>query len=515
MATADIAAEAFDEIPVDERTSGVHVEVRGVPGYLREQQEACIIAQMIASGDGTGTATPGVPVVISGDGSAAADLFGRGSHAHRMVRAYRAGNRTTPLTVIAIEDNAAGTKAARTMTLAGTAAQAGTLPVYVGLDRVQVGVAVGETAAVLAAALISAINDSADLPVVAEATATPEEVKVTAKHKGEIGNDIKLHVALLGELGGEAVPTGLTVSGLGFLTGGTANPVQTAARAAIANRDYHYYILGGWSDTTTLDAWSAELEDMWSPGRDLWGRLGLTARRGSLSQLKTFGSARNDRFISCLGVSGSPGPVWEAAARYAAQVTRSLANHPARPLQTLVLKGERSAPADAELSGPERKDLLWHGLATARSTGSGGVQIDRAITLYQRNTANDNDDTWLDVTTPATVGRIVNEIKKLIHDRFIATRCILVNDDTPVGPGIPYATPKMIEATVIAHYDRLQRLGLAENIEAFKKLFKVGRDPSDATRVNMIYTPDIANPLITFAAKVQFALQWPADLLAA
>ncbi|MBE0530239.1 MAG: phage tail sheath subtilisin-like domain-containing protein [Rhodospirillales bacterium] len=514
MATMQIAAEAFDEIAAEERISGVQSEVVGVPGYLRESQEACIVAQMVSAGEGAGTALPGVPYVISGDGSQAAVLGGRGSQAHRMTKAFRAGNKTTPLSVIFLADDAAGVAATKTVTIGGAATAAGTLPFYVGLDRIRVGVAEDDAAADVATALIAAINAAADLMVTAEATATPAEVKVTAKHKGECGNEVKLHVALLGELGGEAVPAGLTVSGLGFLTAGATNPEQAAARAAVANREYFYFLLG-WSDTATLDAWSAEIEDMWTPTRDLWGRIAFTGRRGSLSQLKSFGAARNDRFISSVGTYETPSPAFETAARAFARVVRSLANHPARPLHTLTLVGDRAAPPESRFSKADRKDLLWSGLATIEATPAGGLQIDRMITMWQRNSAGDADDTWLDVTTPATVGRIVNEIKKLVHDRFIATRCILVDDGTPVGPGIPYTTPKLIEATVIAHYDRLQSLGLAENIEAFKALFKVGRDPSNPTRVNMIYTPDIANPLITFANRVEFSLQWPQELLAA
>ncbi|MBF0325991.1 MAG: hypothetical protein HQL42_13095 [Alphaproteobacteria bacterium] len=512
--TTQIAAEAFDEIPASERTSGTHVEVQGVPGYLRESQECCIIAQMVTTGDLAGTATPGVPVELAGDGSAAAALFGRGSHAHRLVKAFKACNKTMPLTVVPLADNPAGTAASLTITIAGPATGAGTINLYVGLDRVQVGVAAADTAAQLATALIAAVNAATDLPVVAAAIeGQAAQVKLTAKHKGEIGNAIKVQMNLLGSLGGEALPAGITVTGTGFLTGGVSNPSQTAARAAVAGRTYHYFYLGGWSDTATLDAWSAEFNDMWSPVRDLWGRIGFSARRGSLSALKSFGQARaTDRFISVVGVYDSPAPEWESGARFFGRVTRSLANHPARPLHTLGLIGDRAGPPEMEFTKADRSNLLWSGISTIEPDPASGLMIDRAITLYQKNAAGDPDDTWLDVTTPATVGRIVNEIKKLVFDRFIATRCVLVDDDTPIGPGIPYATPKLIKATIIAHYDQLMRLGLAENIEAFKALFQVGRDPGNATRVNMIYTPDIANPLVTFAAQVKFSLQWPADL---
>lgn len=508
---ATLSSGAFDEIAEDERDDGLKIEVKGVPGSQTDLQTACIIAQMLPAG----TATPGVPTSIVGDGSAAATLFGRGSLAHRMVMAYRKGNTSTPIEVIGLNDNDAGVAASRTLTIAGTATAAGALNVYVGLDRIQVGVAIGDTAATLAAALIAAINaDGSDLMVSAAAVAGQDsQVKVTCRHKGEVGNDIGLHMNLLGDLGGESTPSGITVTGTGFLTGGTANPSQAPARAAVQNREYYYYSWP-WTDTATLDAWSEELSGMWSVERELWGRVGITARRGSLSQLKTFGSARNDKLISCTGVYGTPGPAYETAARVAAKVSRSLANHPVRPLHTLVLTGERAPDPVDVFDGKDRKELLWNGISTTKVGPSSTVVIGRQITLYQRNAANDRDDTWLDINTPATAGLVVNKIKKLIHDRFIATRCILVDDDTAevVDPAVPCCSPKKVQATVFAHYDELRRAGLVENEKAFRKLFKVGRDPNNPTRLNMIYTPDLANPLVTFAAQIAFSIQWPDDL---
>lgn len=506
-----LSSGAFDEIAADERDDGLKIEVKGIPGYQNDLQSACIVAQMLPSG----TATPGVPVTISGDGSAAAALYGRGSHAHRMVMAFRRGNISTPVDVIGLNDNPVGVAAFCVITLGGTATAAGVLNVYLSLDRVQVGVAVGDTGVILAGALADAINDSTDLMATAATTATDGEVKVTCRHKGEIGNDIKLHINLLGSLGGEATPAGITVTGLGFLTSGIANPDQTPARAAVQNRDYYYYVLGGYSDTATLDAWSEELSSMWTSERELWGRVGVTARRGSLSQLKTFGATRNDKLISCTGVFGTPGPVYETAARVAAKVSRSLSNHPVRPLHTLSLTGERAPATLDEFSALDRKDLLWSGIATTKTAPSSTVVIGRQVTLYQRNPSGDRDDTWLDINTPATVGRVVNEIKDLLYNRFILTRCILVDDETAevVDPAIPCCSAKKAQATVFAHYPVLQGMGLVENEAAFRKLFKVGRDPQNPTRLNLIYTPDLANPLVTIAAQIAFSIQFPADLV--
>jgi len=51
---------------------------------------------------------------------------------------------------------------------------------------------------------------------------------------------------------------------------------------------------------------------------------------------------------------------------------------------------------------------------------------------------------------------------------------------------------------------------LVENKAGFLARLRVGRDTNDPTRMNVIYTPDIGNPLVIFAAQVRFSLQFRA-----
>ncbi|MDP0947550.1 phage tail sheath subtilisin-like domain-containing protein, partial [Klebsiella pneumoniae] len=71
---------------------------------------------------------------------------------------------------------------------------------------------------------------------------------------------------------------------------------------------------------------------------------------------------------------------------------------PARPTQTGELTGVNPAPAGSRFLLLERQSLLTHGVATAYY-GGGAVRIERAITTYQRNSFDQNDDSYLDSET--------------------------------------------------------------------------------------------------------------------
>jgi phage tail sheath gpL-like len=91
---------------------------------------------------------------------------------------------------MAAADDAAGVLATGTVTVVGTATAAGTICPYVAGQRLTIGVLVGDTATVVAAAIAAAITAAADLPVTAAAALGV--VTLTCKWKGATGNDITL-----------------------------------------------------------------------------------------------------------------------------------------------------------------------------------------------------------------------------------------------------------------------------------------------------------------------------------
>ena len=141
---------SFDSIPSSIRKPGKYFEfntklaVRTLPGNL---QKVLMLGQKLVAG----TQAAMAPVDVFSD-EQAAQLFGRGSQLHLMVRAAIKANPYLQLTTVAIADPA-GNAATGTTTLAGTATGSGVLTLWVGANRVDIAVNSGDTAAIVAAAL--------------------------------------------------------------------------------------------------------------------------------------------------------------------------------------------------------------------------------------------------------------------------------------------------------------------------------------------------------------------------
>jgi phage tail sheath gpL-like len=118
---------SFNSIPSSIRKPGKYFEynaalaVRSLPTNL---QRVLIVAQMLAAGT-----APANTVVQVYDNETAAALFGRGSQAHRMVKAALKANRYAQLFVLPVADSGTGVVATATLTIAGTATAAGAVAI--------------------------------------------------------------------------------------------------------------------------------------------------------------------------------------------------------------------------------------------------------------------------------------------------------------------------------------------------------------------------------------------------
>jgi phage tail sheath gpL-like len=198
-------------------------------------------------------------------------------------------------------------------------------------------------------------------------------------------------------------------------------------------------------------------------------------------------------------------PDWLDTAGYCAIAARSLANHPARPLQTL---DWGAADPGEKLVWSDRHAALAAGVATWNRSTSGAVTIDRAVSTYTQSAGGLTDNAWRDITTSATVERILRELRFAMERQWIDTRCVLVDDGTPIHPLVPHATPRRVKASLIAHYRNLEFKGFTEREREFVDRLQVGRDPDYPTRLIVYYPPDLANPLIQLDIQVGFSLQF-------
>jgi phage tail sheath gpL-like len=242
--------------------------------------------------------------------------------------------------------------------------------------------------------------------------AAPSDVVITCKWAGVSGNDIRLSLNYSGRRGGEVMPIGLDIElpATGHLTGGAGVPVFDDAIDNLRETNFEYAAVP-YTDSTSLRAWEDEYgfsdQGRWGWRRQLYGHC-FSARRGDLRTLLTFSETRNSPVMSVMGFEAmSPSPAYEWAAAYCAKAQRGLINDPARPLQTLALKGIKLAPENERFDLGEINVLAHHGIATQLPGDGDQPMISRETTTYQLNLYGFEDDAYELVTTLATLARVL------------------------------------------------------------------------------------------------------------
>lgn len=495
---------ALGSIPNDVRVPLVYIEIdnsQALSGNIAQDQNVMLFGQMIDSGANAGTATPLAVVEIPISESAIDSLFGAGSMMALAAKRYREANSYTRTFALPIGELSAGAAAVGSYTFTGPATSAGTLYLLIAGQALQVGVAAAATAAQVATSVAAAINGKKNLPVIAAVDGVDTaKVNVTAKWKGLTGNDIDLR---FNYYAGEQLPPGVTVTAAA-MTGGSGSPDMAAVIAAMPNEWYNH-LMTPFNDTASMNTLRDELLERWGPLK-MTEAIAYTAFRGTYGQTITFGESRNDFLISCLGTSKSPSSPWDFAASYCGIGAYYLAIDPARPLQTLVLPGIL-APAKADrFAFDERNNLLKSGIATYQIQPGDVVAIEREVSMYQQNAYGDPDPSYLDITTPATLGKMRYDISVMVTNRYPRHKLADDNVLPLLEPGQPVVTPELMRQALLEVALGWVPSGLMENYDLFKESLAVYRDTSDRNRLNCVCHPDVVNQLRVFASLIQFKL---------
>jgi len=485
---------SFNEISSTLRVPLTYIEFdnsRAVLATPAIAHKVLVLGQMLA----TGSASAAAPVrVLSADH--AVQLFGQGSMLAGMFAALKSADRYMETWAVPLTDSGTAVAATGTLTVSGPATGSGTLNLYIAGQRVRIAVMAADSAAEVATALAAAINADADLPVTA--SAAEAVVTLTARHKGECGNDIDLR---LNYYTGEVLPAGLGVS-VTPMSGGSGNPDVADAIVGFGDEWWNTIVMP-WTDAANMAALETELADRWGPMRQQDG-IAYCAFRGTHAESGTFGSARNSQLVSCMATGVSPTPPWVWAAVYGVTAAGSLSIDPARPLQTLTLPGVLPPAVGDRWPKEDRNLLLYDGMATSYVDSGGLVRIEREVTTYQTNAYGLADPSYLDVQTPATLGYIRYATRARITQKF--PRCKLADDGTRFSPGQAIVTPSIIRAELVALFRELEETGLVENFDQYKADLLVERDVDDRNRVNVLSPPDLVNQFRVLAEQIQFIL---------
>lgn len=488
-------AISFDAIPSTIRTPFVAIEFDNTAAAGNrpslQPYKGLLIGQRLSSG----TVSAGVPTRIS-SAKAAETAFGAGSMLSAMASAWFANNTFSELWAVALEDDAAGVAATATVTVTGPATAAGTLNLYIGGQKVKVAVASGDTASAVASAIVSAISADSSLPVSASALAGV--VTLTAKHKGEAMNELDLR---LNYYSGEEIPAGLGVA-LAAFSGGTTNPDVAGVFAAIGDEQFNVLALP-YLDAANIATFQSEMETRFGPMKQIEG-LGIAAKNASAASLQSFGDGLNTPHLSVMGCYKVPTAPYKVAASLAAVVTYFGNIDPARPFQTLALKGVLSPAIEDRFTQSERNSLLFDGISTHVVSSDGVVRIERLITTYQETASGAADDSYLDVETMLTLGYLRHDLRTYLLTKY--PRHKLASDGIRVAPGQAIVTPKLIKAELLSKFRQWEELGLVENFDQFKRDLIVERNAADPNRLDVLLPPDLINQLRVSAIKVQFRL---------
>ncbi len=282
-------------------------------------------------------------------------------------------------------------------------------------------------------------------------------------------------------------------------------PDVALALAATGDDQYHH-IVSAFNDAPSVTALAEFLQARYHALQQIPG-LAYIAKKDTHAGLVTYGTGFNSPFISVLGVNsmvdGTGTIISEAelAAAWAGQISNSLAIDPARPLQTLPLN-KVYANAAIEWGYAERNLLLYSGISTTRSNNAKQVIIERPITLYQVNNAGAADDSYLDITVPATAMYYRAKQRSRILSKF--PRHKLAADGTKFAAGQAVVTPSIIKAELLALYRELEYKAISQDFDGYKNLMIVELDADNPSRINIQDSPKFVNGMIIYAGKIQF-----------
>ncbi|EPF8142469.1 phage tail sheath C-terminal domain-containing protein, partial [Providencia rettgeri] len=206
-----------------------------------------------------------------------------------------------------------------------------------------------------------------------------------------------------------------------------------------------------------------------------------------LSTGTTLASDINDGRTSIAWYPGSVKLPCQISAAYGAVIASE--EDPARPLNTLELKGLDIAPVTKRAGRNEQENALHNGLTPLEVGAGNRVQIVRAITTYTRNVEGVEDTALLDLTTIRTLDYTRKACRERISQRFPRDK---LNERTRVK----------VRSELLDVLIKLEEEEILENVEENKGLLLVERDGKDPNRLNAAIPADVVNGLHVLAGRI-------------
>lgn len=467
-----------------------------VPGFWTEFDNSAAAGSgampwnvlLIGSKLAAGTATVDVPVQIFSDDEADI-LFGKGSQAALMARAFRKNNNLMPLWVVGVADGT--TKATKTLTISGPATAGGVIALYVGGVLVNVPVAAGDAASDIADAIETAVTAQNQLPVTAAANTST--VVFTAKNGGTAGNSIDIRVNFAA---GEVLPAGVGVSGSGLMTGGAGDP---SVETVISNIKAQWFNIIAVAFAGALTNLRNELLERWTATNQ---KTGVCIYGDNSSSARENAAALNSQVLVSLALPKSPSPSFVIAAAGSGVIATSAESDPAMPLGNLAIKGV-SAPALIDRAGlNEENAMIVAGASLLSASADGTVYLRRTVTTYKRNASGAEDNSYRQLETIFTLSYIRWDWNNYMATKY--PRAKLAQDGFEYGEGQVIMTPSKGKAEALSRFDYWMQRGVAQDAETFKQNLVVEINAANPYRLDFLLPATLIKQLFTVATKLQF-----------
>ncbi len=480
-------AISFNDIPENLRTPGSFIEFEPRAANWSELKKVLLIGY---ANDGEGDGNEGEIYPISRT-DIARTRFGYTSMLAQMAAAFKDNGPDLDLYAIALTKPVAQANAYGAINIDEDATTASVFNVWINAIKVAISVNAEDTADVIATNLTAAINNDPFMPVTAEAT--DANIKLTAKWPDALGNSITLNTTLYQNKNKVAH----TLTPMAY---GAGTPDLQQVIDVMGEQQWHY-IVNPFMSEEQLRLLEDEMDSRWGPMRQIDGRV-FMARSGSYDAIRDFGKQYNCPHFTCLGIFNSPTPHWLAATINCAVAASHLDIDPARPLQDLELVG-MIAP-EFRPNRAERNVLLYSGIATFQIEFDGECQIERQITMYQKNDQSFSDDAYLDIQVPETLSMMRWLQRYTVYGTF--PRYKLARSTENYGPGQKIVTPAMVKAELLNLYENVFMFekGWVQDFEHYKKTLLVEVHPDDPDRLDYRDQPTLIGQFRILAGQVAF-----------
>lgn len=498
----------FNQIPENVSQPLAWLEIRPAQTPYAGQNRLLLIGhKWTYSGAGFGTAALDTVYPMSGDD--AVELFGPGSILDSMYRIARRNAPFADIRGIALTEPA-GAYAFGVIecSTAPSDARYGAMNIRAAGVTLSINIKATDTATQVIDKLRAKINSNSGLPFyairflanypAAGGAETTTKVRLVCKHKGSIGNDIRIETRWDGNTSKLASKL-LTVT---QFSGGTLAPSFTAALAAIGDQPY-WTIVNGLGTAGGLGDLEDFMFERWAPQKKIYGHV-VAAGKKSYASALTWAEDFNDPHATVMMAHNAPQPPWVWGAGYGAVLNFFMDAPPrmSRPVQARPILGLLAPDENDQFDIAEREALLNAGIATYDVSADGKVRVMRAVTTYKTNAWGVTDRSWRDSETMYQAAYFAKSQEAAIVGNY--PNAALTDEDR----GLPgFLSPGRARDLVIHDYKRLERLGLVERSDLYAQVVQVERSAVDATRLNFFLPPDFVNQFRIGAVLVETHLQ--------